>query len=190
VTLQGKAKGNRARFQAPERCQDGSSESDRQPPRLPPARASSECPGRTETGTSASECRTRVDKRYGPGRWKLGEPHDRFQGATNLKSARWRKPPQPGGTARAERVRSLATPGQRQRRAGWKVPSGVSRTAALRSSDGAGSGHQAPMPMEGRTLTTPREESTSPAPIRRKAARLEAGRNAGRQDSAERTVSL
>ena len=44
---------------------------------------------------------------------QLGEPHDRFQGATNLKGTRWSKPPQPGGTARAERVREVATPGRR-----------------------------------------------------------------------------
>ena len=44
---------------------------------------------------------------------KHGEPHDRQQGAIDLQSARWSKPPKPGGTARAERVRDVAAPGQR-----------------------------------------------------------------------------
>ena len=121
-----------------------------------------------------------MDSKHGPGSLKLGEPHDRFQGATNLKGAWWSKPPQPGGTARAERVREVATPGRSWRCAGWRVPSGADQTAALRSSGVGGSEHQVLMPMEGRTLTTPREESYSPTSDQRTAARPEAGRTAGR----------
>jgi hypothetical protein len=47
---------------------------------------------------------------------KRGEPHDRYQGAINLKSAGRSKPSKPGGTARAERVRRVAAPGRRQQR--------------------------------------------------------------------------
>jgi hypothetical protein len=48
---------------------------------------------------------------------KLGEPHDRFQGATNLRRARWRKPSKPRETARAERVRKVAAPDRKWHRA-------------------------------------------------------------------------
>jgi hypothetical protein len=54
--------------------------------------------------------------RNGPERLKRGEPHGRFQGATNLRRAGQSKPSKPGGTARAERVRRVAAPGRWQRR--------------------------------------------------------------------------
>jgi len=44
---------------------------------------------------------------------KCGEPHDRLQGATNLQTVARSKPSEPGGTARAERVRCLAGPSRR-----------------------------------------------------------------------------
>lgn len=44
---------------------------------------------------------------------KCGEPHDRLQGATNLQAVARSKPSEPGGTARAERVRCLAGPSRR-----------------------------------------------------------------------------
>jgi len=91
----------------------------------------------------------------GPEDLKPGEPQDRFQGATNLKSARWSKPSQPGGTARAERVRKVASPGRRWLRAARRISSEIERVAALRSSGITGSGHQAPMPMEGRIYDNP-----------------------------------
>jgi hypothetical protein len=91
----------------------------------------------------------------GPDDPQLGEPQDRFQGATNLKSARWSKPSQPGGTARAERVRKVAAPGRRWLRAAAPVSSEASNVAALRSSGTTGSGHQAAMPMEGRIYDNP-----------------------------------
>lgn len=46
-----------------------------------------------------------------------GEPHDRHQGATNLEGARWSKPSQSGRTTRAERIRKVAAPDRRWRRA-------------------------------------------------------------------------
>jgi hypothetical protein len=49
---------------------------------------------------------------------KPGEPHDRHQGATNLEGTRWSKPSQPRVTARAERVRKVASPDRRRQRAG------------------------------------------------------------------------
>jgi hypothetical protein len=62
-----------------------------------------------------------VGTRPRPERLKRGEPHDRFQGATDLRCAGWSKPPKPGGTARAERVRRVAAPDRRRRRANQKV---------------------------------------------------------------------
>jgi hypothetical protein len=70
--------------------------------------------------------------------WKRGEPHGRMQGATNLQGAAWSKPPKSGRTARAEHVRSLATPGRR---------------AGLGSS---GSGHAVSVLAEGRSLMNPK----------------------------------
>jgi len=87
---------------------------------------------------------------------KRGEPHGRFQGATNLESAGRSKPSKPGGTARAERTRRVASPGRRQSDAASRFL-GTRRTAAPRSIAPARSGRLALMPMEGRTLTTPRE---------------------------------
>jgi hypothetical protein len=94
--------------------------------------------------------------RAGPVDPQPGEPHDRFQGATNLKSARWSKPSQPGGTARAERVREVATPDRRWLRVARRISSEIGRAAALRSSGTTGSGHQASMPMEGRIYDNPK----------------------------------
>lgn len=45
---------------------------------------------------------------------KRGEPHGWQQGATNLQSLQRRKPPKPGRTARAERVRRVASSGRRK----------------------------------------------------------------------------
>jgi len=70
--------------------------------------------------------------------WKRGEPHGRMQGATNLQGDAWSKPPKSGRTARAEHVRSLATPGRR---------------AGLGSSR---SGHTASVLAEGRSLMNPK----------------------------------
>lgn len=70
-----------------------------------------------------------------------------------------------------------------------KAPFGEDPTAALRSSDVTGSGHHALMPMEGRTLTTPREESSSSTADLQRAARQDAGRRKRRRDGAERTAS-
>jgi hypothetical protein len=84
-----------------------------------------------------------------------GEPHDRFQGATNLKCAWWSKPSQPGGTARAERVRKVAAPDRRWLRAAPRISSETRYAAALRSSGTTGSGHQAQVPMEGRIYDNP-----------------------------------
>jgi hypothetical protein len=98
---------------------------------------------------------SRLGEWNGPDDLKLGEPHDRFQGARNLKSARWSKPSKPGGTARTERARRLAASGRWYPRVAWRVPSGTGRAAALRSSGGTGSGHHAPMPMEGRIFDNP-----------------------------------
>jgi hypothetical protein len=86
---------------------------------------------------------------------QLGEPHDRFQGATNLKSARWSKPSKSGGTTRAERVRKVAAPDQRRLRVATVASSEATRVTALRSSGFAGSGHQAQVPMEGRIYDNP-----------------------------------
>jgi hypothetical protein len=44
---------------------------------------------------------------------KPGEPHDRLQGATNLRSRVRRKPPKSGRTTRAEHVQGVATLGPR-----------------------------------------------------------------------------
>jgi hypothetical protein len=100
--------------------------------------------------------RTQTVDRAGPVDPQPGEPHDRFQGATNLKSARWSKPSQPGGTARAERARRVAAPGRRWLRVARMISSEVGRAAALRSSGTTGSGRQAPMPMEGRIYDNPK----------------------------------
>jgi hypothetical protein len=86
---------------------------------------------------------------------QLGEPHDRFQGATNLRRARWSKPSQSGGTTRAERVRKVAAPGRKRLRAAKVASSEAANVAALRSSGTAGSGRQAQMPMEGRIYDNP-----------------------------------
>jgi hypothetical protein len=83
-----------------------------------------------------------------------GEPQDRFQGATNLRRARWSKPPKSGGTTRAERVRNVASPGRRCLRAAC----GSLRRPASRSSSEleiTRSGHLAQMPMEGRIYDNP-----------------------------------
>jgi hypothetical protein len=69
---------------------------------------------------------------------KLGEPHGRMQGATNLQGVERSKPPKSGRTARAERVRSLATSGRR---------------AGLGSS---GSGRTTSVLAEGRSLMNPK----------------------------------
>ena len=45
---------------------------------------------------------------------RRGEPHGRLQGATDLQGMARSKPSKPGGTARTERVRDLASPGRRQ----------------------------------------------------------------------------
>jgi hypothetical protein len=102
---------------------------------------------------------------------QLGEPHDRFQGATNLRRARWSKPSQPGGTARAERVRKVAAPGRRWLRVARQISSEVSSAAALRSSGTAGSGHQAQMPMEGQIYDNPMRGAQIPDEGRTLAAR-------------------
>jgi hypothetical protein len=65
---------------------------------------------------------------------KPGEPHDRHQGATNLEGTRWSKPSQPGGTARTERVRKVASPDRRRLRAGRR---GSSRIRTRRQLFGA-----------------------------------------------------
>lgn len=44
---------------------------------------------------------------------KLGEPHDRFQGAKNLRGTMRSKPSKPGGTARTERIRKVAASNRR-----------------------------------------------------------------------------
>ena len=102
------------RFQAPRHRRESSSEFLRHPPR-PPAGSGLLASPTPDPGfrTGASRRWTRGGTHDGPGSQQLGEPHDRFQGATNLKGTRWSKPPQPGGTARAERVREVATPGRR-----------------------------------------------------------------------------
>jgi hypothetical protein len=57
---------------------------------------------------------------------KHGEPQDRFQGATDLRSARWSKPPKPGGTAGAERdsERGNSGPGVAPRRTASSLGNG------------------------------------------------------------------
>jgi len=112
----------------------------------------------------------KVDQ-MGPENLKPGEPQDRFQGATNLKSARWSKPSQPGGTARAERVRKVAAPGRKWLRAARLVSSETGRVVALRSSGITGSGHQALMPMEGRIFDNPMRGAQVPQHGQRKAFR-------------------
>jgi len=57
---------------------------------------------------------TRKGERPQPRCPQPGEPHGRLQGATNLQSDARRKPPKPGGTARAERVRALAGSSRRE----------------------------------------------------------------------------
>jgi hypothetical protein len=81
--------------------------------RRPPSRGARD--GRATDHRLTAEGGRKSDSDVDQGR-KLGEPHDRFQGATNLKSARRSKPSQPGGTARAERVRRVAAPDRRQHR--------------------------------------------------------------------------
>jgi hypothetical protein len=56
--------------------------------------------------------RSRLGEWNGPDDLKLGEPHDRFQGATNLNSVRWSKPSESGGTTGTERARRLAASGR------------------------------------------------------------------------------
>jgi hypothetical protein len=85
-----------------------------------------------------------------------GEPQDRFQGATNLKSAKWRKPSKPGGTARAERVRSVAASDRQARGAALGASSEARIAAAPRSSFAPRSGRLVPMPMEGRIYDNPK----------------------------------
>jgi len=77
---------------------------------------------------------TREKARKKSPKLKPGEPHDRHQGATNLEGTRWSKPSQPGGTARTERVRKVASPDRRRQRAGRQ---GSSRIPARRQLFGA-----------------------------------------------------
>jgi len=51
----------------------------------------------------------------GIGILKHSEPHDRLQGATNLQGDARSKPLKPGGTARAERMLSVAAWHRRER---------------------------------------------------------------------------
>jgi len=94
---------------------------------------------------------------------KRGEPHGWLQGAKNLRSLQRRKPPKPGGTARAERVRRVASSSRRK----CTFPASTEpfgergEQEAPRSQDTTGSGRWEDMSTEGRILTTPREESRS-----------------------------
>jgi hypothetical protein len=106
---------------------------------------------------------------------KHGEPHDRQQGATNLQSARWSKPSQPGGTARAERVRKVAASDRKWLRVVRRLPSGRQLSTALRSSGTTGSGHQAPESMEGRIFDNPKRG------VRKPHGRAEPGRKTRRR---------
>jgi hypothetical protein len=107
---------------------------------------------------------------------KPGEPHDRLQGATDLRSIARSKPSEPGGTARAERAPDVAVRGRRKGPLG--VPTGSGRAV---------------VPMEGRTLANPkrgvRAEHLSTAPERfgpDRGGRANGPRNrANRMDPAE-----
>ena len=75
---------------------------------------------------------------------KHGESHGRLQGAIDLHGAERSKPSESGGTARTERVRRLAPPGQRE---GFGQP---------------GSGRAAFISAEGRSLNPKRGVQTGP----------------------------
>lgn len=128
---------------------------------------------------------------------KRGEPHDRQQGATDLRGSRRSKPSKSGRTARTERVRSVAAPGR------WRTPSprqarnpsGSSAVqgrrevrlfgAAPRQGE-AGSGRQELMSMEGRSLDNPKRG----VQIRSRPACREAARQAARRWTARAATSL
>jgi hypothetical protein len=92
---------------------------------------------------------------------KRGEPHGRLQGATNLQGIEQSKPSEPGGTARTERARRLATPGRRRRRvrscpSGWVEPPGRRAPRGWQARTVAGSGCSMLTSTEGRSLENPK----------------------------------
>jgi hypothetical protein len=71
-----------------------------------------------ERGKLHRVSRSGEDSSLRRGNLKLGEPHGRLQGATNLQGNARSKPSKPGGTARAEHARGLAASRRRPVSAG------------------------------------------------------------------------